>query len=384
MAPTSRIDCGPIFASLGQSLAAMTFRCFECGQHSLSDVRSVLLLRMLSGNPTAFQGLVQLVNKLKSWEQRYSSLEAYFNMVTEITISQDDPTLLSGLPALCPVICSLLDAIFDEDEYVRTKVEVLIASFQPKHLERMASCFERKYAISNKNEQSELCSLALRVAQKLPNWQPITFRLLLFSAIDRSVPGDEDSTCSTVALATILAAGGHLITPPEVISLKLVITQTLGFQESRLEHVGTHGIYYGRWSEPPPAAYEIVLPALKQLLDASLPVAESASQSADSTVPSEKRSSPIAFIFFDVLLQLVVATGGMVTCSPLVRRSMLDSLMIVTYKIDTRQDARDIQTLCAGAIRQTASLLLTDIDLDGKLTVLATMQLFLQVSRNVK
>lgn len=186
-----------------------------------------------------FIALVQQFSRNEVWEQHFACLDSYFNILTEIVTMHSDYTLLPGLQELCPLIVTFFSTIFHKAEPVRTKADTLIASLQKQHFERMAFCFERRFAIGSEAERAELCAFSLKIQKKIPQWQVLSFAALLSSGLqDQNEPSQEFSL-PFLTLAGNYVASGHSLSYDELLRLKLGFARALGFGNAQLSHL-TH------------------------------------------------------------------------------------------------------------------------------------------------
>ncbi|CEP16409.1 hypothetical protein [Parasitella parasitica] len=397
----------------------------------LSDINLGLLMKLISVDVRYFQACVFKIFEDANWEVRYQGLDNLFGLFTKMDAAFQTEWL-PLLSYLGPVFSYFVGCLWDKEEYVRSKAYALIRTFGTLHLRSAFRCWEAYFLTATDRQKMSLVSLMTQLNALFPDWQVLQWESLLEALENKSpqfvddILGDNDDNGYSPSLEqddAAAAAGNvhnttesaesenvkvlmltlalqmlsnHLsIEPAQILRLKFILVQQMGFQNCQLftsEGSGSGGVggeitvEFGMLHYNPrdPARVAVMISCsrgLKKIMDsfAPLPAETVAAMASDSLKHSRmnlsENSSP-GVHFIDVVLKMMNSGVDLPKLGHMMLKAWLEIVLIVVYKhnILEREHEQHIVT----CMKQTIDLLTEDIDEENKLLILEILKCLLR------
>lgn len=252
----------------------------------------------------------------------------------------------------------------------------MVRTFGTLHLRSAFRCWEAYFLTATDRQKMSLVSLMIQLNALFPDWQVLQWESLLealemktpFDVLDEYVrppsmernkddvdvpsSGSQDQQSAEsenvkvlmLTLALQLLSNHLSIEPAQILRLKFVLVQQMGFQQCQLFNDGGEiTIEYGplKYNPKDPARVAVMISCirgLKKIMDSFAPlpaetVATMASDSLEQNRMNLSENSSPGIHFIDVVLKMMNSGVDLTKLGHMVLKAWLEIVLIVIYKV---------------------------------------------------
>lgn len=388
-----------------KTLCTWVWQLYDNQQLNISTIRTALLLRILVVDVVPFRELLtETFTSSSPWETRLVGASRLFRIIMDVKN-----------PAFqvkdCPWKICVLDIFYfffqliwlDKKEEIRAAVETWSQTLLTPQLEVIASCWSTALLVLKPPERLQLVVFLTQLQPHFPAW-----KILSWDAIIEALQGDDQTgkkgipgapidnrdfvnqnnaerlplKVALILLSLQMMESGMEVDIFSSLNLKYHLAKVVGFSDVEATPTATGRSFFVRFEKLesiPPTAFPCVQ-ALPRILDAhrnfELPPTVMGSTLVEDDKPCR---ALIGTIFVDLVLAIFCSSHDLLTLPILTLKSLLEALMIITFKHDFGSMAiRHLDVSLRKALRKTSDFLLLDVSYELRQLALSVIQTYIK------
>ncbi|KAI6036559.1 hypothetical protein BKA83DRAFT_85522 [Pisolithus microcarpus] len=368
-----------------KTLCTWVWQLYDNQQPNISSIRTALLLRILVVDVVPFRALLaETFSSSSPWETRLVGASRLFRIIMDVKS-----------PAFqvndCPWKICVLDIFYfffqliwlDKKEEIRAAVETWSQTLLTPQLEVIASCWSTALLVLKPPERLQLVVFLTQLQPHFPAW-----KILSWDVIIEALQGDDQTGKKVLAqVALILLSLQMMESGMEVdifssLNLKYHLARVVGFSDVEAIPTASGRSFYVRFEklESIPATAFPCVQAFPRILDAhrnfELPPTVMGSTLVEDDKPCR---ALIGTIFVDLVLAIFCSSHDLLTLPILTLKSLLEALMIITFKHDFGSMAiRHLDVSLRKALRKASDFLLLDVSYELRQLALSVVQTYIK------
>ncbi|KAI6099878.1 hypothetical protein EDD16DRAFT_1889071 [Pisolithus croceorrhizus] len=316
----------------------------------------------------------------------------------------------------CPWKICVLDIFYfffqliwlDEKEEIRTAVETWAQSLLTPQLEVIASCWNSALPVLKPPERLQLVAFLTQLQPHFPAWKVLSWDVIIETLQGDSLTGkkvrdpneyvcqlqllrcsvgntrrsDWQQGVALILLSLQMIESGMDVDVFSCLNLKYHLAKLVGFNDVEAIPTASGRSFYVRFEklESIPAIAFPCVQAFPRILDAhhnfELPPAVMGSTLFDDDKPCR---ALVGTVFVDLVLAIFCSSYDLLTLPILTLKSLLEALMIITYKHDFGSMAlRHLDVSLRKALRKILDFLLLDVSYELRQLALSVVQTYIK------
>ncbi|KAI6166988.1 hypothetical protein EDD17DRAFT_1752337 [Pisolithus thermaeus] len=388
-----------------KALCTWVWKLYDSQQSNVSSIRTALLLRILVVDVVPFRELLaETFSSSSPWEPRLVGASRLFRIIMDVkspAFQVED----------CPWKICVLDIFYfffqliwlDEKEEIRTAVETWAQSLLTPQLEVIASCWNSALPVLKPPERLQLVAFLTQLQPHFPAWKVLSWDVIIETLQGDSLTGkkgipgapignkefvDQNNTerlpleVALILLSLQMIESGMDVDVFSCLNLKYHLAKLVGFNDVEAIPTASGRSFYVRFEklESIPAIAFPCVQAFPRILDAhhnfELPPAVMGSTLFDDDKPCR---ALVGTVFVDLVLAIFCSSYDLLTLPILTLKSLLEALMIITYKHDFGSMAlRHLDVSLRKALRKILDFLLLDVSYELRQLALSVVQTYIK------
>ncbi|KAI6109011.1 hypothetical protein EV401DRAFT_1870641 [Pisolithus croceorrhizus] len=393
-----------------KALCTWVWKLYDNQQSNISSIRTALLLRILVVDVVPFRELLaETFSSFSPWEPRLVGASRLFRIIMDVKS-----------PAFqvkdCPWKICVLDIFYfffqliwlDKKEEIRTAVETWAQSLLTPQLEVIASCWNSALPVLKPPERLQLVAFLTQLQPHFPAWKVLSWDVIIETLQGDNQTGkkfvnqnnaerlslevlmlpivtlslSEVAQVALVLLSLQMMESGMEVDIFSCLILKHRLAKLVGFSDVEAIPTANGRSFYVRFEklESIPATAFPCVQAFPRILDAhhnfELPPAVMGSTLVEDDKPCR---ALVGTVFVDLVLAIFCSSHDLLTLPIVTLKSLLEALMIITYKHDFGSMAlRHLDVSLRKALRKTLDFLLLDVSYELRQLALSVVQTYIR------
>ncbi|KIL00116.1 hypothetical protein PAXRUDRAFT_821994 [Paxillus rubicundulus Ve08.2h10] len=401
----------------GSPLCACIWQFYAIQHHSISSIRTSLLLRVLVVDVLPFRDLLtHIFRPLTNWESRLTGVARLFPIITDVTSPAFQIDGRQWRSCVLDVFYHCFESMWmDEKEEIRTAVQSWVQTLLPAHLDAIALCWNDGFSSLSVPERLRLTRFLIQLHPYFPTWKTLSWDVIIEALLednylqnngnnedgpaaahlelyglssddcksDRRVALDPSSlTVSLLLLSLQMMESGIEIDLLSCRKLKLHLAKIIGFNDVEAVPTPSGRAFYIRFQnlENIPVSCYPCIHVLPRILDAPHAFDLTPSMMGSPLVDDDRPCRVlIGTIWVDLVLSIICAIEEPLSLPVLTLKSLLESLMAIIFKHDFSSLAiKHLDVILRKALRKTVDLLLLDISYELRQVALSAIQTYIR------
>ncbi|KAF8844936.1 hypothetical protein BDN67DRAFT_942465 [Paxillus ammoniavirescens] len=377
----------------GTPLCACIWQFYAVQHHSISSIRTSLLLRVLVVDVLPFRDLLaRIFHPLTKWESRLAGVARLFPIITDVTSPAFQIEGRQWRSCVLDIFYHCFESIWmDEKEEIRTAVESWAQTLLPAHLEAITLCWNEGFSSLSVPERLRLTRFLIQLHPYFPTWRTLSWDVIIEALLEDNYlqhnGNNEDGPAAAHLVSLLLLSlqmmeSGIEIDLLSCRKLKLYLAKIIGFNDVEAVPTPSGRAFYIRFHnlENIPVSCYPCIHILPRILDAPHPFDLAPSMMGSPLVDDDRPCRVlIGTIWIDLVLSIICAIEDPLTLPVLTLKSLLESLMAIIFKHDFSSLAiKHLDVILRKALRKTLDLLLLDISYELRQVALSAIQTYIR------
>ncbi|KAF9246494.1 hypothetical protein BU15DRAFT_40292 [Melanogaster broomeanus] len=382
----------------GSTLYACIWQFYAVQHHSISSIRTSLLLRVLVVDVLPFRDLLTQIFRLSTnWESRFVHfialfLTRLFRIIMDVTSPAFQIEGRQWRPCVLDIFYYCFQSIWlDEKEEIRTAIETWAQTLLPAHMDAITACWNDAFASLPAPERLRLTTFLLQLHPHFPTWKTLSWNVIIEALLEDSYlqnnGNNEDGPAAAHLVSLLLLSVQMMESGIEIDlfscrKLKLHLAKVIGFNDVEAVPTPSGRAFYIRFENLvniPVSCYPCIH-AFPRILDAPHSFDLPPSMMGSPLVDDDKTCRVlIGTIWIDLVLSVICSIEDLLTLPVFTLKSLLESLMVVIFKHDFSSLAiKHLDVMLRRALRKSLDLLLLDISYELRQVTLSVIQTYIR------